>query len=128
MRSRHALVLAMLLLAGPDACARGGAGPKPQRIAPEPVILHVINQHPLDMKVFVLHGAERTRIGTATALGTTRFRLDPNLIRGLGDVRFYAEAIGSSGRVSTELLVLHPGDAVDWQLAYDLDHSLVLVQ
>jgi hypothetical protein len=128
MHLPRTLAVPLLLLAGTAACARVSAESPTPVVRPDPIMIQVINRHPLDMKVFVLHGAEKTRIGTATALGTTRIRLNPRLIRGLGDIRLYAEAIGSAGRVWTEMLVLHPGDAVDWSLAYELDHSAVMVQ
>lgn len=125
--ARLLVLLVPLVASAPAACYSGVGRAGPMAVQ-EPIMIHVTNRHPLDMRVFVIHGAEKTRIGIATALGTTRFRLNPQLIRGLGDIRLYAEAIGSGGRVLTELLVLHPGDAVDWSLAYDLDQSAVMVQ
>ena len=120
-------LLAFLLVAGGCRGAAPGATRAP-RVTRDPVYLMVTNRHPLDMKVYVLHGSEKTRIGIATALTTTSFRISAHLLRGLGDVRLYAEAIGSRGSVTSEMLVLHPGDAVDWSLAYDLDQSAVMVQ
>jgi hypothetical protein len=130
----HAASLAMTamllwtLALAPQGCwwrrGRSAADSKEQASQPD-VTLQVTNHNYLDVIVYVIHDGQRTRIGTVTGSSAQVFTLPLRLIGQAHELQLYGDAIGSEDFALTELLLVHPGQAIEWTLETDLRRSTV---
>jgi hypothetical protein len=89
------------------------------------VPLHVNNHHWLDITIYVIHDGQRTRLGVAGGSAETRLAL-PGRLLGVGrDIQLYGDPIGSSERAVTEVIVVQPGQFIEWSLEWGLERSSV---
>jgi hypothetical protein len=86
--------------------------PDPMAEPIPPTYVRVENQAFNDMNIYVLRGAQRVRLGTATGSATTRFRIPNNLIFGPTPLAFYADPIGGSRTPVSQEIIVSPGDEV----------------
>ena len=108
MRVLPRILLVVLSLAV-AACASGRGR---ERIAPRETAVEVNNQAWLDMNVYVVDGARRVRLGTATSLRTVTFRI-PDSVVGLGrSLRFQADPVGSNAVSNSFEIHVSPGQTV----------------
>jgi hypothetical protein len=91
------------------------------------VTLNVINHHPLDVAVFNVRQGYRERIGDVTAASRGSFRLHLRRFPG-SEVQFYADPVGRSQGVTSDVLHLFPGQAADWTLETVLARSSIAVR
>lgn len=87
----------------------------------------VINHHWLDVRVYVEHDGQRSRVGTVTATSTEQFNLSTRLLGSSRQVTLIGEAIGSREVVRTEALLVRPGEYIEWTLENSLRRSSVAV-
>jgi hypothetical protein len=89
------------------------------------VPLHVVNHHWLDVTVYVIHDGQRTRVGVAGGTAETQMVL-PSRLLGVGrDIQLYGDPIGSPEQAITEVLVIQPGQFIEWSLEWGLERSSV---
>lgn len=114
----------------------GGGGCFLGSKAPEPVVdadwsgdvpLQIVNRHWLDVAVYVIHDGQRTRLGVAGGTAETHMMLPTRLLGVGGDIQLYGDPIGSAERAVTEVLVVHPGQFIQWSLEWGLERSSVSV-
>jgi hypothetical protein len=87
------------------------------------VPLNVVNHHWLDLTIFVIHDGQRTRVGTVLGSGAATFYL-PRRILGQGDeIQLLADPIGSQEQVTTQTLVVQPGQYIQWTVEDGLSRS-----
>ena len=109
LRGATGLLAPLLLTLG---CAR----------APHPITpfigpswsLSVENNHVLDLDVFVIHGGQRSRVGTVTAAQAHEFHLPMYLLGPGGEISLLATRIGGPGELRTEMILVERGGHVDW--------------
>jgi hypothetical protein len=89
--------------------------------------LQVVNHHWLDVTIYVIHGGQRTRVGVAGGSAQTRMMLPWRLLSVGGELRLYGDPIGSPELAITEVIVVQPGQSVEWLLESGLDRSTVSV-
>jgi hypothetical protein len=89
--------------------------------------LRVDNQHWLDVRIYVVHGGQRTRVGMVTAAQTHTFRLPAYLLGPGGDIRLYARPVGNRAELETEVIIVALGQRVDWFIPHGFEHSAVSV-
>ena len=125
----RALALALVLYGAP-ACLVFNRGSKADR-EPAPDVpsgefgLKVTNHNYLDVAIYVVHGGQRTRVGTVTGSSSTLLFL-PERLLGLGrEVQLSGEAIGSDAYARTQTLIVQPGQYIDWTLETDLRRASV---
>jgi hypothetical protein len=111
-----------LLAAGAAACAAHHAAAVDPR---GEFALSVINHHWLDVTVYVAHGGERTRVGTVTASSNERFLLSARLLGATHEVYLVGHAVGSLELIRTEVLLVQPGQVIEWTLENPLRRSSV---
>lgn len=128
--ARHCFALAALLL-GATGCSvfRRANNPEPAPAFDIPAgefALRVTNHNYLDVAVYVVHGGQRTRVGTVTGSSSALFFL-PDRLLGLGrEIQLYGEAIGGGeASARTHTLIVQPGQYIDWTLETDLRRSSV---
>ena len=114
---------------------RAKPGEQPAASVPEgEIALNVVNHNYLDVVVYVLHHGVRSRVGSVTGSTSTVFYLPPRLL-GQGreiQLRGYAigakdTAIGGENYAFTDILVVQPGQYIEWTLETDLRRSSVAV-
>jgi len=128
MRSRLRAALAALLL-GASACFifnRGKPDPGPAFDVPEgEIALNVTNHNYLDVVVYVLHDGQQTRVGMVTG-SSNALLFVPLRLLGMGhELQLYGRAIASDVVARTPILILQPGQYIEWTLETDLRRSSV---
>lgn len=104
------------------------ACPSRHRSEAEPVSdipLKITNRNWLDIVVYVVHGGQRTRIGTVTSASAHEFLLPARLLGQAHELALIGEAIGSNDVARTETLIIHSGQYIEWTLEIDLRRSSV---
>ncbi len=131
---KRAVVVLGLCAASVAGCASSGhgkgageAGPQSSQGASNAIALTVSSHHYLDVVIYVLHDGQRTRVGTATGSSSTRFSLPAHLL-GLGrEIQLMGHPIGSPETITTETIVVQPGQHIEWSLESQLSRSTVAV-
>lgn len=108
MKTAIALLLAVCL--GTTSCASSGTNAAAAQEEPTTVV--VDNQSMMDMNIYVWRSAQRLRLGTATAVSKTRFKIPTGIIHGMTTVRFQADPIGATRAPISEEITLNEGDEV----------------
>lgn len=115
----------MVLALSPGACASRRT---PERPPPPPVQLEVDNHALGQMRIFVLHEGQRTRVGEVAGGGTQLFILPARLLGSTSEIRLVAEPIAAFSRYVSETLIVHPGQRVVLTIENKLDASSVAVR
>ena len=108
MKSAIAFLLAACLVT--TACASSGYNTKAG--AREPTTVVVDNQALLDMTIYVVRGAQRVRLGTATGLSKTRLTIPQGIVAGATTLRFLADPIGGNRQPVSEEVNVGEGDEI----------------
>jgi hypothetical protein len=107
------------------ACSLGKKDPPAATPLSEDVLVLIVNHHWLDITIYVIHDGQRTRLGVAGGTAETRMML-PSRLLGVGrDIQLYGDPIGSSERALTEVILVQPGQFVQWLLEPRLERSTV---
>ena len=97
-------------------------------VVPDPlekIPLEINNRHYLDITIYAIHDGQRTRLGVAGGSAHTEIML-PARILGVGrDVQLLGDPIGSPERALTEVIIVKPGQFIEWLLESGLDRSTV---
>lgn len=123
---RAALLSALILTQQGCWWRRGRAAAEAQEQASQSeVTLQVSNHNYLDIIVYVVHDGQRTRIGMVTGSSEQVFTLPPRLLGQAHEIQLLGDPIGSEDFAVTELLLVHPGQYIEWTLESDLRRSSV---
>jgi outer membrane lipoprotein SlyB len=79
-------------------------------------VLKVDNQSFNDMRIYVIQGGQRIRVGTATGKTVTPFKLPPSVISGFTTIRVQAVPIGANGNSVSEEISITPGDELELRI------------
>lgn len=102
----------LVIAAMSQACAsRRPAGPAAPGEA-EQTTLSVRNDNYLDHTIYIIAGSQRTRLGTARGLTTSRFVIPSHFVFGPVALQFLADPIGSRVTPISERVSVAPGDEV----------------
>ncbi len=113
------------LPAAVTACAHRSAGteePAPT-VTTRAAVLRVINYNSSDVKIYLLRGSLRFRLGMVTAGGSATFDIPPDFLGHMGDVTLVASPIGSSEVYATPLLPISGGDVLQFTVEHFLAQS-----
>lgn len=115
MRGTRRTFAAGLLVLALAAC--GGHNTADNGIIPnQPVVLKVQNDSFNDMRIYVLQGGQRLRLGTANGKGVSSFKIPKSFIAGITSLRFEAVPIGANGRAVSEEITISPGQDVELRI------------
>ncbi len=105
---------------------RGNPVPQPAVNVPEgEIALNVVNHNYLDVVIYVVHDGVRTRVGMATGSSATMVFLPARLLGQGREIQLRGYAIGSNDYAITQILVVQPGQLIEWTLETDLRRSSV---
>ena len=110
MRSTWQVLAGLGLALSLSACAHhlppAANGPQPD------TYVYVDNQGFTDMDIYAISGGQRIRLGTATGVRKSRFKL-PNYLVGAGQqLRFLARPIAGNRSPVSEQITIQPGEDV----------------
>ncbi len=91
------------------------------------VTAQVTNNHWLDIRVYAVADGREERLGTVTSYTSDRFTLPRWFVDVGHSTQLVAYPIGSRSRVATPVLLLTPGDVIDWRVENNLKLSNVAV-
>lgn len=103
----------MLAIGGLMTLAAAGCGGNksgPGLIPEERTVLRVDNQSFNDMRIYVIQGGQRVRVGTANGKNESVFKLPKTLISGYTSIRVQAVPIGANGSSISQEITITPGD------------------
>ena len=80
-------------------------------------ILRVDNQSFNDMRIYVIQGGQRIRVGTANGKQTSTFKLPRSVISGFTTVRVQAVPIGANGNSVSEEISVQPGEELELRIS-----------
>jgi len=75
--------------------------------------------------IYVLHDGLHTRVGTVTGSSATVLFLPMRLLGHGREIELYGDAIGNEAYARTDILVVQPGQYIEWTLESDLRRSSV---
>jgi len=106
----HPLLISAILL---GACAPGrdpATGPMPQ---PVPMTtIEVQNQSTSDMRIYVVDGGRRVRLGSVTGTGTATFRIPDSIVAGGRDLVFQADPLAGRQVANSFSIYVAPGEQI----------------
>jgi len=118
-------LVGMLFVLGTYGCSHATSAAVARPASPESVPLRIDNHNWLDVVIYVVHDGQRTRLGLATATSSATFSLPEHLLGQGRELRLLGDPVGGHGAVTTETIVVQPGQSIDWTLETDLRRSFV---
>ncbi len=118
-------LVGMLLVLASYACSHATSASVAKPASSESVPLRIDNHNWLDVVIYVVHDGQQTRLGLATASSSATFSLPEHLLGQGREVQLLGDPVGGHGAVSTETIVVQPGQSIDWTLETDLRRSFV---
>jgi hypothetical protein len=126
-RSTISLGLAVLLLAPAGCRPHRGAGDEISAADQGEFVLRVLNNHYLDVTVYLLRGAERVRVGIVPGNARQDFVLPGRLLGLGGQISLLGTVSTSNAVVRSNPVLVRRGEFVEWRLESVLRNSTVTV-
>jgi hypothetical protein len=118
---RIALATIVVVASLASCSAKRGAPAAPAPI--EKIRLEIDNHHYLDVTVYAVHDGQLTRLGVAAGSAHTELVLPARLLGAGRELRLYGDPIGSSDRAVSDVIVVQPGQYLEWELEPGLERS-----
>ncbi len=81
------------------------------------VTINVVNNNWLDMRVYVIVGSVRYRLGTVNALGRQTLKIPASAVSNGNDIRLVAVPFARrSATTSTREMLVYPGDELEYRI------------
>ncbi len=119
MRTRKMLtpLLGLALVAFAPPTADGHAAPVVgDAVEADAVAIRVVNNNWSDMRVYVVVGGRRVRLGTVSGLATEVLKLRRTIVGPSSAVQFEAVAIGHRTTSHAQEFVVFEGDALEYRI------------
>ena len=129
MSRARAALLGLLVATLIGGCRSKGAATtgQPEPAPDTPVPVEIESHYHGDLVIYLVQDGHRQRLGMVTALDRVLFTVPYTRFGVGGDVRLSAYPIGGRRAVTSEPLLVHPGQSVVWTLEADLDGSNLVV-
>ncbi len=108
MRRSTSILISALLLCACATSSRQAGNQEDYKTS-----VRVENRNFLDMKIYILRGAERIRLGTVTGNSTQVFTIPEGLIFGSSLLRFLADPIGGTATPISQEISVRQGEIVE---------------
>jgi hypothetical protein len=115
-------ILALIACAGP----RQDVDPTP--LEPSGFSLILNNRHLLDVNIFLQHDGQPDRIATVTSSSSQSLALPLRLLGQSKTIRIIAEPIGDETRYTTDILLVQPGQIIEFNVESTIARSNYSVQ
>ena len=127
-KTRSFLLLPTLTILAVIACAgpRQDVDPSPLEASGFSLILN--NRHLLDVNIFVQHDGQPDRIATVTSSSSHSLVLPLRMLGQSKTIRIIAEPIGDETRYTTDILVVQPGQIIEFNVESLLARSNYSIQ
>jgi hypothetical protein len=127
MHRRFALraALSVLLLGTATACFKRSIMPERED---DTITIRVSNNNALDMTVYALNQSMRVRLGTVSTASSQRFTVSLHQVSPTGDLQLLADPVGSRRTMTSEVIHVFAGQAVEWVLQADLRQSSLTIR
>jgi hypothetical protein len=115
---RAGMIGLLTLSAACGASRSPAAEPAPQsdRVS---IPVQIDNQNFSDMNIYLISTGQRWLLGQANGLSKSMLTIPAGAVMANGTVRLLADPIGASGRITTPLLTVPPGQRVYWTIGSD---------
>jgi hypothetical protein len=90
--------------------------------------LEVENHNWNDLVIYLMRGSQSHRLGMVTAASTAHFAFPYRDLGTGGNARLRAHPVGGAQAVTSENLLVQPGQWIKWTLESDLRRSFLAVQ
>jgi hypothetical protein len=126
MRTARLLVAAALL---PTLACAGRGHHDPGAVEPlaGPMAVVIENHHYANVRIFVVHDGQTSRLGLVPAVSSATFDLPPTLVGQSGEIRLIAYPVAAFEKLVSEAVVVKPGQQVSWTLESSLARSSLAV-
>ncbi len=91
------------------------------------IALEVESHHWNDIVVYLMNGNQSERLGLVNGLSNKEFVFPFRKLTSGGKARLRAYAVGGAGSITSEDLLVQPGQWIKWTLESDLDRSSLAV-
>jgi hypothetical protein len=126
MSSFPSFLLCALVLVSSCRGPRQNVGPAPAEAEGFSLILR--SSHLLDVNVFVLHDGQADRVATVPSSSSRAIVLPRWMLGQSYTIRLIAEPIGNDNRYMTDVLLVRPGQIVEFNVEGTLDRSSYSIQ
>jgi hypothetical protein len=115
---RAGMIGLLTLLAACGASRSPAAEPAPQsdRVS---IPVQIDNQNFSDMNIYLISTGQRWLLGQSSGLSKATLTIPAGVVTATNRVRLLADPIGGSGRITTPLLIVPPGQRVYWTIGSD---------
>jgi hypothetical protein len=121
-------LLTNLLLASGCAARSVPAGAEDDHGEGMEMALEVENHNWSDLVIYLMRGSQSHRLGMVRAASTAHFAFPYRHLGTGGNARLRASAIGGPQAVTSETLLVQPGQWIKWTLESDLRRSFLAVR
>lgn len=90
---------------------------EPGLIPDQRTVLRVDNQSFNDMRIYVVQGGQRIRVGTANGKNESVFKLPKSVISGYTTIRVQAVPIGANGSSISQEITVTPGEDLSLRIS-----------
>ena len=80
------------------------------------VTINVVNNNWLDMRVYVIVGSVRYRLGTVNGLGRRTLKVPASAVSIGNDIRLVAVPFGQRSATYTRVMLVYPGDKLEYRI------------
>ncbi len=80
------------------------------------VTINVVNNNWLDMRVYVIVGSVRYRLGTVNGLGRQTLKVPVGVVSNGNDIRLVAVPFGQRSVTYTRVIFVYPGDELEYRI------------
>ncbi len=87
------------------------------------VTVEIVNYHLSIVRILVIRGGARYRLGIVATNGSSTFKIAKSLLPDGARIQVVAEVIGGSGGVATEEILVRPGLVIQWTIETRLSQS-----
>lgn len=123
------VLLATSLPLGACMSSQLGANvPSSDVATPRGILLTVENQHPQDIRVYLIRGETPIPLGSVRTLERRTFAVSTAILGHSGAVRLIADPLGSTQRHASVPIPAAAGDRVEWRLESNLKLSSFTVR
>jgi hypothetical protein len=91
------------------------------------IVVEVESHHWSDIVIYLMNGNQSERLGMVSGLSSKQFVFPFRKLTSGGTARLRAYAVGGAGSITSEDLLVQPGQWIKWTLESDLARSSLAV-